>query len=315
MTLQPWLHASWQQFSQQLAQDRLGHAILVQGAAGTGKLALAEAMVARLLCTADGEFACGQCRSCTLYAGGAHPDYMRLTPEEDKHVITVKQARALIANLALTTSFSERKVALIVPAEAMHKSAANALLKNLEEPPGHAFLILVAHDASRLPVTIRSRCHAIAIHMPERQVAAGWLREQGVEAALAEAALDSAGGSPGTALAFARAGLVEAHSRLLRGLDALLGKPGRVSELAGVVQGVHPETVWTWLSHCSADAFRGASTGHNPAWLKSGLSLAPRGVASLQRQADRNRMLAKTSVRQDLLLQEWLIEWASLARQ
>lgn len=315
MKLQPWLEPAWQQFRQQLEQDHLGHALLVQGAAGTGKRALAEAMGARLVCTADQEWACGQCRSCTLYRSGAHPDFTLLEPEEDKHVIPVKQARALISSLALTTSFSERKVALIVPAEAMHKSAANALLKNLEEPPGHAFLILVAHDASRLPVTIRSRCHAIVVRGPDKEAAAAWLQQQGVEAKQAQAALAAAGGSPGLALAYAREGMVDTHRKLVRGLDAALEEPGAVRLIAEEFKDVAAETLWTWLSHCSAAAFRAASTGERLAWLKAGRSLQPRRLAALQRDADRNRMLAKTSVRQDLLLLEWLLEWASQARQ
>lgn len=315
MKLQPWLEPAWRQFRQQLDQDRLGHALLVQGAAGTGKRALAEAMAERLVCTADQEQACGQCRSCTLYRGGAHPDFMLLEPEEDKHVILVEQARALTAKLALTTSFSARKVALIVPAEAMHKSAANALLKNLEEPPGHAFLILVTHDASRLPVTIRSRCQAIVVHGPDQQGAVAWLQEQGVDAEQAKAALAAAGGSPGLALAYAREGLVDTHRKLVRGLDAILDDPGAVRLLAEEVQDVGAETLWTWLSHCSAAAFRAASTGQRLAWLKSDRALHPRRLAALQSEADRNRMLAKTPVRQDLLLLEWLLEWTSQERQ
>lgn len=315
MKLQPWLEPAWRQFRQQLDQDRLGHALLVQGAAGTGKRALAEAMAERLVCTADQERACGQCRSCTLYRGGAHPDFMLLEPEEDKHVILVEQARALTAKLALTTSFSARKVALIVPAEAMHKSAANALLKNLEEPPGHAFLILVTHDASRLPVTIRSRCQAIVVHGPDQQGAVAWLQEQGVDAEQAKAALAAAGGSPGLALAYAREGLVDTHRKLVRGLDAILDDPGAVRLLAEEVQDVGAETLWTWLSHCSAAAFRAASTGQRLAWLKSDRALQPRRLAALQSEADRNRMLAKTPVRQDLLLLEWLLEWTSQERQ
>lgn len=315
MSLYPWLMDAWAQFQGQLAADRLGHAMLVHGAAGTGKLALAEAMAARLVCTGTEEFACGDCRSCTLFTSGAHPDWMRLVPEEDKHQIRVEQVRDLLAALALTTSFSPRKVALIAPAEAMNRTAANALLKNLEEPPGDSFLILVSHDASSLPVTIRSRCQGIAVALPPAGLAAEWLQGQGVTATLADAALAAAGGSPRRALEFAQAGMVDSHRDLVQGLDALLDKPGRVSKLAGQLAEVEPETLWTWLSHCSADAFRGASSGRFPPWLNPRSSLAPARLANLQRAADRNRMLSKTPVKQDLLLQEWLIEWSRLAQR
>lgn len=315
MSLYPWLMDAWAQFQGQLGADRLAHAMLVHGAAGTGKLALAEAMAARLVCTGTEEFGCGDCRSCALFASGAHPDWMRLAPAEDKQQITVGQVRELLAALALTTSFSPRKVALIAPAEAMNRNAANALLKSLEEPPGDSVLILVSHDASSLPVTIRSRCQGISVALPPAGQAADWLRGQGVASALAEVALTAAGGSPRRALEFAQAGMVDSHIGLVQGLGALLEESGSVSQLAGQLTDVEPETLWTWLSHCSADAFRGASTGRSPAWLNSRSSLAPTRLANLQRAADRNRMLSKTPVKQDLLLQEWLIEWSRLARR
>ncbi|HSM68071.1 MAG TPA: DNA polymerase III subunit delta' [Xanthomonadales bacterium] len=315
MSLYPWLMDAWAQFQGQLEADRLAHAMLLHGAAGTGKLALAEAMAARLVCTGADEFACGDCRSCALFASGAHPDWMRLAPPEDKHQITVVQVRELLAALALTTSFSPRKVALITPAEAMNRNAANALLKSLEEPPGDSVLILVSHDASSLPVTIRSRCQGIAVAQPPAGQAEEWLQGQAMAPALAHAALMAAGGSPCRALEFVQAGMVDSHRGLVQGLDALLEEPRSLSKLAGQLSDVEPETLWTWLSHCSADAFRGASTGQFPPWLNPRGSLAPDRLANLQRAADRNRMLSKTPVKQDLLLQEWLIEWARLAQR
>ncbi|NND44136.1 MAG: DNA polymerase III subunit delta', partial [Xanthomonadales bacterium] len=275
---------------------------------------LAEAIVARLVCTGDGEFACGACRSCRLFASGAHPDFTRIEPEEGKHVIRVDQARELLARLALTTSFSDRKVALIVPAELMNKNAANALLKNLEEPPGHAVLVLVSDDASRLPLTIRSRCQAISVRLPAVEAAMAWLQGQGVDPKRAQAALSAAGGSPGQALAFAREGVVEMYRTLVKGLNAVLERPVLVPVLAERLKDVDPEVLWTWLSHCSADAFRGANGASPPRWLEHTRALDARLAGELQRHADRNRALARTSVRQDLLLLEWLLEWTSQAR-
>ena len=124
----PWLSEHWDFFMSRLNAGRLAHALLIAGAAGNGKLALAAAMVARLLCNEDQPRACGVCRSCKLLAGGAHPDYFELQPEEDSKVIKVDQVRGLIAKLDLTTSISARKVAFIHPAESMNGAAANALL-------------------------------------------------------------------------------------------------------------------------------------------------------------------------------------------
>ena len=153
----PWLEDPWNRFAGGLEQDRLPHAVLLTGPEGIGKGQLAMAMVEGLLCLERAPEACGECRSCRLLAGGAHPDRFTVTFPEGKRQITVEQIRGLLDRLALTTTISPRKVALIHPAEGMNVNAANALLKNLEEPPGETVLILLSHDPSRLPVTVRSR--------------------------------------------------------------------------------------------------------------------------------------------------------------
>ena len=79
-----------------------------------------------------------------------------------------------------------------------------------------------------------------------------------------------------------------------------------------------PQLAWYWLSLSAAEATRGqlvqrVSDGRvdgRANWLQMGLQLDPRRLACLQQSADRNRALATTSVRQDLLLHEWLLEWA-----
>ena len=62
----PWLNGHWAFFLQRLEQDRLAHAVMIEGPAACGKMALARAMVARLLCSEDQSQACGLCRSCKL---------------------------------------------------------------------------------------------------------------------------------------------------------------------------------------------------------------------------------------------------------
>lgn len=115
----PWLEDHWSFFLQRLQQDRLAHAIMIEGPAGSGKNALATAMVAKLLCSGDEPGACGQCKSCSLLAGGAHPDRFEIHPEEDSKVIKVDQVRKLISSLDLTTSISVRKLAYIHPADSI----------------------------------------------------------------------------------------------------------------------------------------------------------------------------------------------------
>ncbi len=310
----PWLKQAWSLFQARLDADKLAHALLIHGPQGTGKRELARHMLARLACTEPGEFGCGKCRSCTLFNSGAHPDWFQLEPEEGKHQIVIEQVRTTIAALTLTSSFSPYKLALICPAEAMNRHSANALLKSLEEPPGDTVMILVAHDASRLAVTIRSRCQSVAVALPGREQAIAWLGEKaGMDSIAAGAALDAGGGSPLHAVELAESGQVVLHGKLLQQLSVLLGSPGLVSRVASELSDIEANAMWRWLSNGSADVLRSVLAGKLPDWLETGAGIDKKDLSVLQQCADRNRLLGVTPVRQDLLLQDWLIKWSQLA--
>ena len=188
---------------------RWPHALLLAGAPGIGKRVLARHVVRALLCERPrpGGLACGECDGCRYVAAGQHPDLRILEPverdeagvEKRLDAIPVTQVRALIDFVQLTSHRRGNKVALIAPAERMNPSAANALLKTLEEPPADTYLLLVAHQPGRLPATIVSRCRRIDVPAPAADVAVGWLAAQGVRDAAN--ALAEAGGAPYAALA------------------------------------------------------------------------------------------------------------------
>jgi DNA polymerase-3 subunit delta' len=308
----PWLDNPWRRYLQRLNQGRLAHALLLAGPSGLGKEWLAGRMAAMLLCLEPGpEGACGKCRSCQLLVGGAHPDRFLLAPEEGKNQIRVDQVRAFSASLNLTTTISPRKVAVLCPAELMNVNAANALLKSLEEPQGDTVIILVSHDPGRLPVTIRSRCQAIPVAPPRQAESLEWVQAQAaVDAEQGNLAMVAANGSPLRAVALLESGAVEEFSRLQQSLAGLLGQPTTVSSAAHGLAELDPEQLWTWLSMSAASALRGSLQGQAAQWLKGRDFADRKRLAELQQSADRNRRLAGTPVRQDLLLQEWLLEWA-----
>ena len=307
----PWLTGHWSFFIQRLDQHRLAHALLLKGPAGSGKTALANAMVARLLCLESQTTACGQCRSCKLLAGGAHPDNFNLQPEEGSEFIKVDQVRALISSLDLTTSISTRKVACIHPAESMNAAAANALLKSLEEPVGDTVLILVTHDPGRLPVTIRSRCQAISVTQPDQLPALEWLqRNTGKPANEVSAALQAAGGSPLRAAQFLDSPVLDAYGQVQKGLAQLLSRPASVSTVASGLNDVSANDLWRWLSLCTGEVIKSRMTAQPLSWLPANNKLEDKTLFKLQREADINRRLSATPVRGDLLLKDWLIRWA-----
>lgn len=309
--LYPWLDGHWSFFIQRLESDRLPHALIIEGPSGCGKTALAKVMVARLLCREEQAQACGNCRSCKLLEGAAHPDYFELQPEEDSKVIKVDQVRALIGKLDLTTSISMRKVAYLNPADSMNSASANALLKSLEEPAGDTVLILVTDNPGSLPVTIRSRCQAISVTQPDTQLALDWLQSSsGGPKDEVIAALQAAGGSPLRAAHYLSSPELDAYKQVREALVILLGRPATVSMHGHPLNELNPVDLWRWLSICTGDVIKSMMTGVTSSWLPEGVQLDDKTLLQLQRQADINRRLSATQVRGDLLLQDWLIRWA-----
>lgn len=176
----PWLRGQLEQYGQMITSGRLPHALSIEGPAGLGKTLLGMHLLHWLLCerpTAAG--ACGGCAECLLLAAGQHPDQIRIVPDSDSgRQIMVSTIRALSERLALRPQRRGRQVALLVPAEAMNESSANALLKTLEEPSEDSHLILVTHLPARLPVTLLSRCVRSAIAPPSTTMLRQWLQPQ-----------------------------------------------------------------------------------------------------------------------------------------
>jgi DNA polymerase-3 subunit delta' len=325
----PWLQDATRQFKQQLLAGRQPHAVLLSGQAGIGKLHLAKEMAVALLClsplaeSSEGAgLACGQCRSCKLFAGGAHPDYRFMSfirkekSEELRTVIIIDQVRELISSMQLTNGLSPRKVALIHPAEAMNRNAANAILKTLEEPAGEVVLLLVSNDASRLPATIRSRCQSLHLRPPVASEALDWLQQHSrVGKKDAALALQAAAGSPLQAAMLLQQGRVDEFRQLLESLQLIRRDAEALAPAYEHLFKLDPGELWDWLAIASADRIR-ASFGVEHG-LKSGTksshvsNRAVRQYAELHRKANRNRRLLSTSVRKDLLLRDWLIQWAS----
>ena len=323
----PWLQAVEAEIAERLQGGRVAHAFLISGPPGTGKAELARRFMASLLCLEGGYPACGACRSCELLQTGAHPDGHVVTfeqhPKKDelRTEIVIDQVRRLTESLQLTNTISRRKAALILPAEAMNSSAANALLKTLEEPPGDATLLLVSHQPNRLPATIRSRCQALHVRLPERQAALAWLEQAAAQSPArsstgapteAALALEAAAGSPLIALRMLRQGETRAYRELDATLDTLrTGHCEPAAAMAAVAE-IDPAQLWSWLSLRAARETRACldRDSHNrPGVDPAGLA---RRLADLQREADRNRRLVPTPVRKDLLLQDWLIQWSRL---
>lgn len=157
----PW---AAQQLQQAVAREEVPHALLITGPESIGKRTLARLLTAALLCQAAlEERPCGDCRACRKLESGNQPDFLLVEPETRGKALSIDQIRELERFLKLTPIESACKIALVSDFEQATNSAANALLKTLEEPPAHARLILLASDADLLLPTIVSRSQQISL--------------------------------------------------------------------------------------------------------------------------------------------------------
>lgn len=246
---------AWHEWRAALGGDRMHHGWLLAGRRGVGKSAFALA-AARELVAEPG----------IPQPSGEHADILYLThlpkddseakkrdegkPYETKRNINVEQIRLIQKRLTTRPTLGSRRAVIIDPADDMEPSAANALLKSLEEPPAGTFFLLIAHRIGKLLPTIRSRCRIL--RFPE-------VNEAGMQAILSretpqaaqpmrDAAIAAAGGSPGAAIDFVELDLARMHGLMrqiaergdpdfaLRGqlADAMGARPSRPRQLAAI---------------------------------------------------------------------------------
>jgi DNA polymerase III subunit delta' len=219
MSVLPWQTAVWQRLCEVADRNRLGHALLLTGVAGLGKLSLAQLFRRYLLCEQPNtttQQACGVCRACQLSAANHHPDAMDVTPEEGKQHISVDQIRALCQRMMRTTHGHQGRVVCLYPAESMTQNAANSLLKTLEEPPPNSVFLLLSQRWSVLPPTIVSRCQRLHCPLPNDEEALQWLQSQNPDDAEHwQYALDYAAGAPLTASTLLTSGEWKRHQEWL----------------------------------------------------------------------------------------------------
>lgn len=160
----PWHQKNWQFLTRQ--PDLFTSALFLWGNKGLGQLAFAEKLSAWLLCENPKKYpeeveACSECPSCCWLSAGTHPDRLILTPESGTSSIKVDAIREIRAFSEQKSHGGKHRVIIVSPAEAMNVSAANALLKILEEPFEDSIFLLVSYHLSWLLPTILSRCQKI----------------------------------------------------------------------------------------------------------------------------------------------------------
>ncbi len=142
-------------------KNRVAHAYLFEGAKGTGKLAVMRYFVKLLLCEQPNEnVPCETCRGCRRFESGNHPNFIQIEP--DGQDIKKDQMLQLIFEMNKTALEAGRKIYVLHRADRLNASAANTLLKFLEEPEGLVTAILLTEKAHAILPTIRSRSQIIS---------------------------------------------------------------------------------------------------------------------------------------------------------
>lgn len=314
----PWELVVWERLSAARAAGRLGHGLLFCGPAEAGQGRLARRLAEGLLCSQPKQgSACGECRSCRLIAAQTHGDLRVVTLQERddgrlKTEIGVEQIRELGSWFSLTAQLGQAQVALIDPADRLNLSAANAVLKTLEEPAPGRYLLLVSDQLQRLPATVRSRCQRVELRLPEHGEALDWLAAQGIATSEAERALALGEGNPRRALELLANGGVRRCDEVMADLQAVAAGRETPTAVAQRWMAEHTDARLQQAVRLVRDLGLGRAAGTT----RAGLTVSGdfHKLAEWSRQADRARGLMSAPLRHELLLTELLLSWKRLAR-
>ncbi|MBL8735347.1 MAG: DNA polymerase III subunit gamma/tau [Planctomycetes bacterium] len=142
-----------------LQQGRVPHAFLFSGSRGVGKTTSAR-ILARCLNCVKGPTPepCGACPQCLSILDGSNPDVMEIDAASNNAVDDVRRLRESVGFATMTSRY---RVVILDEAHMMSKSAFNAFLKTLEEPPPRVVFVLATTELHKVPETIRSRCQVL----------------------------------------------------------------------------------------------------------------------------------------------------------
>ncbi len=305
------------------ARGEFRHAYLFAGAPGLGRRTLALRFAQALNCAspiAPG-VPCGACRDCKQIEGMRHPDVNIIQADSEGGTLKVDQIREVQRALSLKPYQVNYRVALFLRFHEANDNAANALLKTLEEAPGHAVLILTADTPEQLLPTIISRCEIIRLRpLPVAAIKAD-LIERGVEAEHARLLAHISGGRPGYARTLVKDGtLLEKREERLNDLQALLPAPrvekfSYADKLAKDKDSMR-QAILIWLSYWRDVLLRtaGANTSlvnidrnMEIEFLASRLDLATarRVVASLETALEKMERNVNSRLLAEVLLMDW----------
>ena len=202
-----------------VAQNKVGHAYLFTGMAGSNKTLAAYALAQSIVCAQQG---CGNCDSCKRVLRRSHPDVHYYAPEGSGGYL-IEQIREIVNDVPLAPIQAAAKVYIIDRADLLGIQAANAFLKTLEEPPEGVHLILLGRTKASVLSTIVSRCQVVPFrNIPASEAKGIVAQNTGCTPLQAAVGIQACGGSISKAIEFVKSSeRFEFRQRVLQVLESL----------------------------------------------------------------------------------------------
>lgn len=320
MNWYPWLNQPYRHIIGQHQAGRAHHALLVQALEGMGDEALVWGVSRWLMCQQpDGLKSCGVCHGCQLMQAQTHPDWYRLEAEKGKSTLGIDAVRQVTEKLYHFAQQGGAKVVWLPDAAQLSESAANALLKTLEEPPANCWFFLSSREPSRLLATLRSRCMVLALTPPDEPQSLQWLgRQMSQDEAALQTALRLSAGAPAAALQLLEPARWQARESLCNALPGALQQ-----DILQLLPSLNSEDVAArigWLLALLVDALKwqqGATRWlSNPdrqdvvALLSETFSARALDESAREWMQCRDQLLHVAAVNRELLLTDRLLSWA-----
>lgn len=275
------------------------HAWLFTGPPGSGRSVAARAFAAALQCPDHG---CGHCTACHTTMNGTHSDVREVVPEGLS--IGVGEMRGLVQLASRRPATAPYQILIITDADRLTEGATNALLKAVEEPPERTVFLLCAPSdhPDDVPITIRSRCRAVALTSPAAPAIAGVLTgRDGIDPETAAWAASVSGGHVGRARHLARDPGARKHRETVLTMPLRLRGLGDAFGFAGdLVRAAKEEALALSESRDLAEREEMA-VAMGAGGVGKGVAAAARGAKAAERELERKQKSRSTRTQRDAI--------------
>ncbi len=279
---------------------RFPHALLIEGARGSGRRTLARLIARAAVCTGEGERPCGTCVACRKALAGAHPDITTYGGDGTARSFHLETLLKLREDAYVLPNEAAKRVFLLTDAQTMTERAQNALLKVLEEPPAHILFLLTCESRAQLLSTIQSRTVTLSLGPVTGEEALPFLQQAlpGRSTEELTRALSVFGGSIGQTLEGLQDGDYQQVLNLLSAVLSGLTAPSELPLLKTTASLSRDKALLDGLLSALMLVFRDALAARNEA--TSRLSPLPEDAAALAGQLTAPQLMRLIEVTEEL---------------